>query len=67
MNVLKKLRYSILHSIILAVVYNHSHIYNNLPVDYLKIDGFFVMDTDKDPVHYAMVKSINEIDKIKCF
>jgi diguanylate cyclase (GGDEF)-like protein len=31
------------------------------PVDYLKIDGLFVRDLDSDPVHYAMVKSINEI------
>jgi diguanylate cyclase (GGDEF)-like protein/PAS domain S-box-containing protein len=33
----------------------------SLPVDYLKIDGAFVMDIDKDPLHYAMVKSINEV------
>lgn len=33
----------------------------NLPVDFLKIDGMFVKDICKDPVDFAMVKSINEI------
>ena len=37
---------------------------NSLPVDYLKIDGQFVMDIDKDPMHYAMVKSINEVGQV---
>ena len=37
---------------------------NSLPVDYLKIDGAFVMDIDKDPMHYAMVKSINEVGQV---
>jgi diguanylate cyclase (GGDEF)-like protein len=32
-----------------------------IPVDYLKIDGLFVRDLDTDPVHCAMVRSINEI------
>ncbi len=36
----------------------------SLPVDYLKIDGIFVMDIDKDPMHYAMVKSINEVGQV---
>ncbi len=36
----------------------------SLPVDYLKIDGTFVMDIDKDPMHYAMVKSINEVGQV---
>jgi diguanylate cyclase (GGDEF)-like protein len=36
----------------------------SLPVDYLKIDGTFVMDIDKDPMHYAMVKSINEVGHV---
>jgi EAL domain-containing protein (putative c-di-GMP-specific phosphodiesterase class I) len=31
-----------------------------LPVDYLKIDGNFIMDIDKDPIHYAMVRSIHD-------
>ena len=35
-----------------------------LPVDYLKIDGTFVMDIDKDPMHYAIVKSINEVGQV---
>jgi len=37
---------------------------NSLPVDFLKIDGSFVMDIDKDPMHYAMVKSINEVGQV---
>lgn len=37
---------------------------NSLPVDFLKIDGAFVMDIDKDPMHYAMVKSINEVGQV---
>lgn len=36
----------------------------SLPVDYLKIDGSFVLDIDKDPMHYAMVKSINEVGHV---
>jgi len=36
----------------------------SLPVDYLKIDGAFVMDIDKDPMHHAMVKSINEVGQV---
>lgn len=33
----------------------------NLPVDYLKIDGQFVRDIDKDETDHAMVHSINEL------
>jgi len=36
----------------------------NLPVDYLKIDGAFVCDIDVNEVNRAMVKSINEISHI---
>ena len=36
----------------------------SLPVDYLKIDGSFVVDIDKDPMHHAMVKSINEVGQV---
>lgn len=36
----------------------------SIPADYVKIDGAFVKDIDKDPVDYAMVKSINEISHI---
>ncbi|PKL78927.1 MAG: hypothetical protein CVV25_09870 [Ignavibacteriae bacterium HGW-Ignavibacteriae-4] len=32
-----------------------------LPVDYIKIDGSFVREMDKDPVHKAMIQSINTI------
>ncbi len=32
-----------------------------LPVDYLKIDGAFVKEMDKNPEDYAVVKSITEI------
>jgi EAL domain-containing protein (putative c-di-GMP-specific phosphodiesterase class I) len=33
----------------------------DLPVDYVKIDGTFVRNIHDDPVHLAMVKSMNEI------
>jgi len=33
----------------------------NIPVDYLKIDGAFVNDIDTNRINRAMVKSINEI------
>jgi len=36
----------------------------DLPVDFLKIDGQFVQDMDKDPISLAMIKSINEIGQI---
>ncbi|MCX7088132.1 MAG: EAL domain-containing protein [Methylococcales bacterium] len=36
----------------------------NLPVDFLKIDGFFVKDMEHDLVDFAMVKAINEIGQI---
>ena len=32
-----------------------------LPVDYLKIDGMFIRDIHDDPIHLAMVRSINEV------
>ncbi|NIM28894.1 MAG: EAL domain-containing protein [Gammaproteobacteria bacterium] len=32
-----------------------------LPVDYLKIDGMFIKDIHQDPIHLAMVQSINEV------
>ncbi|MDD5460274.1 MAG: EAL domain-containing protein [Methylococcales bacterium] len=36
----------------------------NLPVDFLKIDGFFVKDIVDDKVDLAMVKAINEVGNI---
>ncbi len=33
----------------------------DLPVDYVKIDGSFVRSIDQDPLHLAMVRSMNEI------
>ena len=33
----------------------------SLPVDYVKIDGFFVKDVVSDPVDLAMVKAINDM------
>ncbi|PPC90644.1 MAG: two-component system response regulator [Methylobacter sp.] len=36
----------------------------SLPVDFIKIDGFFVKDIEHDPIDYAMVKSINDISKV---
>ena len=36
----------------------------NLPVDYLKIDGFFVRDILQDSINFEMVKSINDIGHV---
>jgi diguanylate cyclase (GGDEF)-like protein len=35
-----------------------------LDVDYLKIDGVFVKDCHEDPIHKAMVRSINEVGHV---
>jgi len=32
-----------------------------LPVDYIKIDGSFIFNLDKDPSHYALVKAMNTV------
>lgn len=32
-----------------------------LPVDFLKIDGAFIKEIDRDPIHRAMVESINSV------
>lgn len=34
---------------------------NSLPVDDVKIDGVFVRDIDRDPVHASIVKCINDV------
>jgi len=36
----------------------------NLPIDYLKIDGSFIMDIVSDPVDRAMVEAIREVSHI---
>jgi EAL domain-containing protein (putative c-di-GMP-specific phosphodiesterase class I) len=35
-----------------------------LPVDFLKIDGFFVRDMCEDQINFELVKSINEIGHV---
>ncbi|MDX1431652.1 MAG: EAL domain-containing protein [Gammaproteobacteria bacterium] len=35
-----------------------------LPVDFIKIDGLFIKDMADDPIHLAMVRSINDIGHI---
>ena len=36
----------------------------NLPVDYIKIDGMFIKDLPVNPIHAALVKSINDIGHV---
>lgn len=36
----------------------------NLPVDYLKIDGCFIRNMDKDPIDYTMVQAITSMCKV---
>lgn len=36
----------------------------NLPVDFIKIDGLFIRDLTSDPMHLALVKSINDVGHV---
>jgi diguanylate cyclase (GGDEF)-like protein len=63
MNVLKRLGCSFALDDFGSGLSSFSYL-TSLPVDYLKIDGAFVMDIDKDPMHFAMVKSINEVGQV---
>ncbi len=36
----------------------------NFPVDFLKIDGYFIKDICHDPIDYAFVESINQIGHV---
>lgn len=36
----------------------------NLPIDFIKIDGAFVRDVDRDPIDRAMVEAINNIGHV---
>jgi EAL domain-containing protein (putative c-di-GMP-specific phosphodiesterase class I) len=36
----------------------------NLPVDYVKIDGCFIRNMDRDPVDYTMVQAITSMCKV---
>ena len=36
----------------------------NLPVVFLKIDGMFVRDIERDPIDRALVRSINDVGKV---
>jgi diguanylate cyclase (GGDEF)-like protein/PAS domain S-box-containing protein len=40
------------------------HYLKKLPVDYIKIDGLFVENMNKDPVDYATVRSIQDVAKL---
>jgi len=36
----------------------------NLPVDFVKIDGNFIRNMDRDPVDYTMVQAISSMSRI---
>jgi EAL domain-containing protein (putative c-di-GMP-specific phosphodiesterase class I) len=40
------------------------HYLKKLPVDYIKIDGLFVENMNKDPVDFATVRSIQDVAKL---
>jgi EAL domain-containing protein (putative c-di-GMP-specific phosphodiesterase class I) len=60
MNDLKKLGFNFALDDFGKGVSSYSYL-NNLPVDYLKIDGEYVREINSNPVSYEIIRSVNEI------